>query len=192
MFAIQDGTSYTELMDITKDILDLIPETYEPGAALPNSDSIRSRLGFLDRQYVVVDTLLWVMENKNWLSECNFKLSFEGDYVYVKNDEIAWSRDTPEQLAEEREQKIQDIADDLGVAIYDLTGTTVENIVSAMNRIHWDPDKAFQALVPLVPTLSGGPSQEAWLGAHLAHFEATLIQESTPEASLTSPSRPRM
>jgi hypothetical protein len=190
---IQDGRSYTEPMDPTKTILDLIPESYEPGATLPNSDSIRSRLSLLDRQCIVVDTLFWVVENKAWLGMCDFALDAQDDYVYVEGGEIAWSNDASSEIIKEGAQKIQDIADDLGSACSDNTNETIKKVVSAMNKIQWDPAKAFQALVPLAPVLTGGPDREHWLGAHLAHFEASRIQENTQDAQVdVQARRPRI
>ena len=178
-------------MDKTQDILDLIPENYEPGANLPDAIQIRSRLAVLDRQAIVVDTLLWMAENKSWLPLCDFELNFDDDYVFIKEDDIQWESGSDPSVVVLGATNIENIANYLGDSISGETTETVKKVVSALNQIHFDFSKALEALAPIAPTPPNGQSKEAWLGSHLAGYEAQQLQESTQEAgqSQTSPRR---
>ena len=179
-------------MDNTQDILALIPESYGPGATLPDAIQIRERLAVLDRQAIVVDTLLWMVDNKSWLHLCNFELLYsdEDNYVFIKEDDIAWGKDADPKIVAMGPSKIETIANYLGDSISNQTTETVKKVVLALNQIHFDISKALKALAPIAPTPPNGQTKEAWLGAHWAGYEAQLLQEATQEAS-SFPATPR-
>lgn len=167
----------------------VIHANLEPGEQIPSRRQILQWLWCMEVQDLLVDVVIWTLENEGWLGHCRLRLRAEPQSRSVKLGAMKWRGNVDQASSYAAARALPEICRRLTPSFVDKHTCDIQQaVISAMNASGWSPSRATQVLGELAAP-SNPAEGAAWLGRHLREFEAETLRQRTKQACL--PHEPR-